>query len=213
MTFLLILLLAAQRFDLDVREDFFTGLRGDRQAMQRAMKMCEERLAASPADAEALVWHGAGLYYSSGEAFKKGDAERGRTLQQDGLKEMDDAVARDGTIVTLIPRAAVLFSAARHIPQPDRARAALTKAMSDFEKVYSIQAPQFATLPAHSRGELLGALAEGWLRIGDRDRSKPYLERIVKELPGTAYAAQAKAALDNKGSEPPTLTCLTCHYD
>ena len=35
---------AAERFDLKVRNDFFAGFTGDNEALDRAMKMCEEAL-------------------------------------------------------------------------------------------------------------------------------------------------------------------------
>jgi len=50
------------RFDHVVRNDFFAGFAGDEEALERAMKVSGETLAANPEHAEALVWHGAGLY-------------------------------------------------------------------------------------------------------------------------------------------------------
>src|SRR2546423_14276946 len=66
-----------QRFDEIVREDFFSGLRGDKGAFERAMKRTEERLKLQPSDPEALVWHGAALYYDSGRIFATGDWKKG----------------------------------------------------------------------------------------------------------------------------------------
>lgn len=50
--------MSPQRFDMLVREDFFSGFAGDADALERAMKKCEEILAKDPKNAEALVWHG-----------------------------------------------------------------------------------------------------------------------------------------------------------
>ena len=41
-------LCAQERFDYVVRNDFFAGLSGNRAALDRAMKKCEETLAANP---------------------------------------------------------------------------------------------------------------------------------------------------------------------
>src|ERR1051326_6901329 len=52
---------ATTRFDFLVREDFFAGMAGNREAFNRAMKVCEDALAKNPKHAEAMVWHGSGL--------------------------------------------------------------------------------------------------------------------------------------------------------
>src|SRR5262245_54011838 len=50
---------AVQRFDYLVREDMSRGFAGDTAAFERAMALCETRLAEDPNNAEALVvaWH------------------------------------------------------------------------------------------------------------------------------------------------------------
>ena len=48
------------RFDHKVREDFFAGIGGNKEALDRAMKITDEVLAKDPNHAEALVWHGSG---------------------------------------------------------------------------------------------------------------------------------------------------------
>src|ERR1700688_3961286 len=83
---------AAERFDLRVRTDFFAGFAGDQQALDRAMKLCEEELGRNPAHAEALVWHGSGVFYQSGQFFKAGDRAKGGEYWQRGLGEMENAV-------------------------------------------------------------------------------------------------------------------------
>src|ERR1700730_1467701 len=84
---------AAERFDYLVRADFFAGMAGDAAAMDRAMKVCEDALAKNPKHAEAMVWHGGGLVFKAGQAFRTGNVERGVPLWTSGLKEMADAVA------------------------------------------------------------------------------------------------------------------------
>src|SRR5579864_880916 len=88
-----ILLLAQERFDYKVRNYFFAGFAGDAASLEKGMKLCEDSLASEPKNAEAMVWHGAGLFYESGQAFQKQDMQKGGELWARGLKEMDDAVA------------------------------------------------------------------------------------------------------------------------
>ena len=56
------------RFDEIVRADFFAGFRGDAARLEKGMKRCEEELATNPTNADALVWHGAGLMFMAGQA-------------------------------------------------------------------------------------------------------------------------------------------------
>src|SRR5579862_9491448 len=42
-------LAAQERFDMRVRNDFFAGFAGNQEALDRAMKICEEELARNPA--------------------------------------------------------------------------------------------------------------------------------------------------------------------
>ena len=65
------------RFDMEVREDFFAGFGGNAERLARGMARTEEVLAAAPDHAEALVWHGSGLVFRSGQAFQSGDTATG----------------------------------------------------------------------------------------------------------------------------------------
>ena len=82
-------------------------------------------------------------------------------------------------------------------------------AVAAFERLLALQTPYLDRLSEHARGELLGGLAEGWLKLGRPDKARGYLERIVEEIPGTRYQARARLE-DGAGSAP--LTCLTCHH-
>src|ERR1700730_15093737 len=81
---------AQDRFDFQVRHYFFAGFAGDAASLEKGMKICEDSLATDPKNAEALVWHGAGLFYASGQAFQKQDMQKGGELWARGLKEMED---------------------------------------------------------------------------------------------------------------------------
>ena len=66
----------AARFDHAVRTDFFAGFAGNKELLARGMAACEKTLAGDPNHAEALVWHGAGLYYQGGQLRAKEDSQR-----------------------------------------------------------------------------------------------------------------------------------------
>lgn len=57
------------------------------------MKICDNALRADPKNAEALVWHGSGVYYRWFNAFAQGDRQQGLELARQGMK-MDVAVTK-----------------------------------------------------------------------------------------------------------------------
>jgi hypothetical protein len=201
----------AQRFDNLVRADFFAGFRGDQARLERGMSACEKALADNPKDAPALVWHGNGLFFKSGQLFRSGDWQAGLKMQQQGLKEMDDGVAlAPNDLQTLIPRGAALLAGAPFIDDDAQARPLVQKAVGDYEKVLGLQGASIRA--GHSRGELLGGLAVGYRLLGDGDRSSAILKRIVAEMPGTAYAAKAAAWLADPDSvKKSDRFCIGCH--
>lgn len=202
--------LLAQRFDNVVRADFFAGYGGDAARLARGMDTCEKALAADPKNAAALVWHGGGLYFRSGQKFRAGDWQAGLEMQARGLKEMDDAVALRPDQQTLIPRGAVLLASAPFLPDPD-ARPLTEKGIADWERVLELQRGE-ATPGVHSRGELLGGLAVGYRILGNQEKSAAYLKRIVAELPGSPYADRAKGWLEHPESLRKTdRFCIGCH--
>ena len=201
----------AQRFDYLVREDMFRGFAGDKAAFDRAMALCEARLAENPDHPEALVWHGTGLLFRSGEAFRSGDSEKATLLNRNGLAEMKRAVAlAPNSLSVRIPRGAVLLAAGMQIADAQRARPYFETAVDDFEKAFTLQQPFLGSLPEHPKGELFASLAEGWARLGDAEKSRVYLNRMVAELPDTPYAAAATARLADPGTNA-RITCLGCH--
>src|SRR6476661_8296888 len=82
---------AAERFDYVVRNKFFAGFAGDKQALAEAMKICEDVLAQNAHDAEARVWYGSGQMVQSRELMRT-DPAKGMELYSAGLKNMDQAV-------------------------------------------------------------------------------------------------------------------------
>jgi tetratricopeptide (TPR) repeat protein len=201
-----------ERFDNKVRDDFFAGMNGDGARFQRAMDACQEALQKDPKNAAAMVWYGAGLYVKAGMAFRTGNVQDGIALNQRALKEMADAVALEPeSLQTRIPRAAILLGSARYMDE-SLARPTVEIAVQDYEKVFAIEKDSISKLPTHSAGELLGGLADGYRRLGNYDKSREYLERIVRDLPGTPYETQAKLWLANIQAVPRDgHFCIGCH--
>ena len=202
-----------ERFDLKVRNYFFAGLGGNQPALETGMKMCEEILAAEPKDPQALVWHGSGLYFQAGQAFRKGDQQTGMQLYVRGMKEMDDAVAlAPDQIGVRIPRGGTLLTGSRFM-QPQMALPLVEKAVSDYEKTYELQADHFDQLGTHARGELLIGLADGYNRLGDQEKAKTWFDRIKADpaLKGTAYEKSADLWIETKSLPAAKAGCLGCH--
>jgi len=204
---------AQQRYDMIVRQDFFSGFAGNKEALARGMKTTEETLAKDPNHAEAKVWHGAGLLVMASQAFQKGEAQNGMKMWQQALTEMEQAVRlAPNNVAVVIPRGATLITASRQTP-PEMGRPILETGVADFENVLKIQESRFAELGAHPRGELLTGLADGWSRLGNTEKARSYFERIETELRGTVYEQKAKAWLENKpeAKAPGFFNCSGCH--
>ena len=200
-----------ERFDEKVRELFFAGFAGNQDALQRGMAICEETLAADPDHPGALVWQASGWFYESSFVFAQGDMEAGMALYNKSVAQFDRAVSlAPDSLQTLIPRAAVYLSTAPYVSHAPTRIGLLETVVGDYTKVLKIRAPVFDSLTVHSRGELLGALAEALWLLERRDEAQIYLNRIITELPETPYALMAERQLD-KPEERAQLTCLGCH--
>jgi tetratricopeptide (TPR) repeat protein len=205
---------APARFDMVVRSDFFAGFAGDEARLNKAMEVCEKALAENPKHAEALVWHGSGLAYRAGMAFQKGDSQTGMTLWTKGTGEMDEAVAlAPDNVGVRIPRGAMLLQASRNMPPP-MAKPLIETALGDYEHTLEIQSKsgQFAALGDHPKGELLFGIAEGYNRLGQPEKARPYFERLVSDAPASGQTPKAREWLAT-GTLPPTtgLGCVGCH--
>lgn len=202
----------AERFDNKVREDMFAGFDGDQDAMARGMALIERTLAAEPEHAEALAWRGAARVFQASQAFGRGANREGMTLATQGLADLDRGVAlKPGVSTRALRGPALMAYAAGMMPFDHAAAERLTRtAIGDFEAIVETERGRWEGLAPHNRGELLGALAQGWLQVGDAAKAAPYLDRIVNELPNTPYA---KAALERRAdpASKASLTCLGCH--
>lgn len=201
--------------ELLFRDDYFRGLQGDAAALERAFEKIERQLQQTPDDAVALVWHGASMMERSRRAFTAGDRDAADESWQRGLAEMDRAVGLRPEVRIRTVRGGTLIGTGCSLPpdHPQR-RPMLAKGLGDYEVAIAERRPGFAGMSEHVRGELLGALAEGYRHLGDRERSDATFEWILRELPGSPYAEGARRWLATAESEPlpPSVTCQGCHY-
>ena len=202
-----------------ISEDFLAGLNGDTERFERGMKSLEALLAKSPTDPKLKVLHGTGIFARSGAAFEKGDTQNAMKFWQSGLEEMAKAVEQaPNDIFVRARRGVVLISASRasSIP-PLMARPLLQSAVEDFEKVLEIREKEqtLAQRSLHQRGELLTGLADGWNRLGNRDKARTYFDRVTRDLKDTAYAEKARAWLDDKPESRVAeyFACTGCHME
>jgi tetratricopeptide (TPR) repeat protein len=202
---------AADRFDMVVRNDYFTGFAGDKAALARAMKTTEAVLADNPKHAEAMVWHGCGTLFQSGDAAKAGDYPKSMEMYQKAMDEMAAAVALEpDNVAVLIPRGATLLTASRFFP-PEIGKDLLRTGLGDYEKVYTLQKPYFDTLSGHGRAELLFGLADAYLQMGDQARAREFFTKIAAiNDPENGHLRQAKAFLET-GNLTGSRNCAGCH--
>jgi len=201
---------SSERFDMIVRTDFFAGFAGDAERLARGMATCERYLSANPDHAEALVWHGSGLVFRSGQAFQSGDTATGMGLFGRGLGEMNRAVAlAPDRVGVRIPRGATLLESTRFMPAA-QAEPLLRLAVGDFERVLDLQTAVFSSLGGHAKGELLFGLADGHARLGDQQKARQFFQRMTED--GSPSPRREYAAAWLSGSAPKAVpACGPCH--
>jgi hypothetical protein len=197
-------------FDYKVRGDFFDGLGGNTVALDRAFKLCEDALARDPNNAEALVWHGATVLARSALAFRSGDRGNGRTLYQQGLAEMDRAVAMaPDNVGVRIPRGAVVLVLSDFVPEPEKSRL-VARGASDYEVGLAGQAAIFSQLTLHAREMMLYGLTDAYATLGDTRKAAAFYQRMTSEAAGSELLprAKARAAGETVAGQAP---CGECH--
>lgn len=208
------LALSAQnaRFDHKVRDLFFAGFAGDKEALAKAMTLSEATLKENPNHAEALVWNGSGIFFQSSEKFRNGDMAGGMALFQKGTGMMDRGVAlAPKSIGVRIPRGSAYFAASRNMP-PEVARTLIEKGVSDFEMSWDLQKDSdLSQFSQHSIGELWFGIADGNARLGNKDRATDFFTKLKDKLPGTPWAAKAERWLTNGKLAANDGNCVGCH--
>jgi len=205
-------LTGTERFDMQVRNDFFAGLAGNKEAMDRAIKKSQEVLAANPKHAEAMVWHGIGLFATSRNYFQSGDVKKGSELFIRGQQEMDRAVEIEpDNIAVRIPRGAALMSAGRAVSDPEQSRTMLEKGLADYDRAYELQQKTLMDMGQHPRGELLFGIADTNSRLGNQERAAEFFDKISASLPDTVYAKRAALWRETKLLPIDQTRCVGCH--
>ena len=202
----------AERFDHTVRNDIFAGLAGDGVAMQRGLDKVRATLATEPNHAEAIVWRGSALFFQAGQAFQRQDQQQGMELYARAMEDFERAgkLAPD-SVGVLVPRAAVLLTAALSTKGNPMAMQWVRTAVSDYEHVLALQKVTFSGLGEHPRGELLQGLANGYRLLGDEAKARVFFERIQTEMPNTPYAKRAAMWLETKSLTAGQSSCIGCH--
>ena len=201
-----------ERFDHKVRQDFFAGFSGNQEAMARAMKASEEALAENPKHAEAMVWHGGGLFTQAQGYFQKGDQQKGMELFSKGQAEMDMAVQlAPNHIGVRIPRGAVYLTATRFMGNAPFVKPLLEKGLSDYQASFDLQKDSLDKLGSHPLGELLFGLAEGNSRLGNEAKAKEYFDMVSAKLPTSEYAKRAALWMETKSLPASKTGCVGCH--
>ena len=185
-----------------MRNDFFAGFAGNQEALARAMKASEAALLENPNHAEAMVWHGAGLFFQSGQFMQKGDQAKGMELYGQGIGEMKKAVAMaPNSIGVRIPRGSVLLTASRNMP-PQMAKALREDGITDYLTAYDLQKDNLAAMGSHPRGELLFGLADAYSRNGETEKAQQYFDLVFKHVPDSVYAKRAALWNETKQALP-----------
>lgn len=207
-------ILAAQepvRFDFKVRNLYFAGMGGDRGSLEKAMAITTETLKSEPNHPEALVWHGGGVFFLSGEKFRNGDMQGGMEMFQKGTSMMDRAVElAPRNIGVLIPRGSGYMAASRTMPE-QMGRPLLEKGLADFEKAWDMQKGDLSHFSQHSIGELWFGIADGNARLGKTERAKEFFTMLKDRLPGTPWAKKAEKWFADGKLGAADGRCVGCH--
>ena len=184
-----------QRFDISCAPISSRGSPATRRGWSKGMAACERVLADNPNHAEALVWHGAGLAFSAGRAFQKGDMKPAASCGSAASRRWTKAVALEPDNV------GVLHSAGRAAASGDAEHAGRDGTAADREGRQRLRARpraaggDFGTLGDHPKGELLFGLAEGYSRLGNGEKARMYFDRLIKDAPASGQAPKAQAWL------------------
>jgi len=196
-----------------VREDVFAGFMvNDMARFEKGVAKLERHLAKNPEEASALAWLGGTELYRAVLAKEAGRGSEQESRYRKAMELFERAYTlspKDQGVLATTGGSLVLF--ADRLP-PSQKTEGWKMAQSRFSELEAMQAPMLDKLPLHMRGELLAGVAMSAQRTGDEERSKTYLARIVKDLPGTPYEARAKKWIEQpelaaRGS----LACQTCH--
>jgi hypothetical protein len=199
-------------FDSKLSGEFLAGFGGDAKSLDSAMKHADEALAGNSKDADAMVWHGAGVFFRAGQAFQAGDMETGMDLYRKGLAEMGNAVDLEpDNIGVRALRGGLLLQATLHMEGNPETGQLVELALSDYEHLYGLQKSHLDSLPTHGRGELLFGIADANHRLGNDAKAKEWFQRVSSEVKGSSYQTRADIFLKTGSLTVEQSTCGGCH--
>lgn len=169
------------KFDESLQNDFASGMGGDAAKLEQAMRRAEKILAANPADAETLVWHGSATLSEAGKAYQNGDFRQGAELWKRGLSEMDKAVelAPENFVVRIV-RGSTALSAARKFPDPAVAKELREKVVSDYEKILTLSDEKAKKALPKERARVLNGLVEAYEKLGDKAKAETFRAQLAQ---------------------------------
>lgn len=200
------------RFDHKVRDLYFAAFAGDKDSLAKAMAITEATLKETPDHAEALVWHGGGVFFQSGDKFRAGEMQAAMELLTRGTGMMDRAVELEPkNIGVRVPRGAAYLVASRGMP-PQMGQPLLEKGVSDYEAAWDMQKDgDLSRFSQHGIGELWIGIADGNARLGKKDRAAEFFRMIQEKLPNTAWSAKADKWFAEGKLSGRDGGCVGCH--
>jgi tetratricopeptide (TPR) repeat protein len=197
-----------------VREDIFAGvLTNDMERLARGEKSVDRLLQSRDKErAPLLAWKGEiELYRAVIASEQHRDAEwnahfkRALDLFAEAKKLAPDDVGVNavtgGTWLIFINRLPAQYQAAAN-----------ASAYEAYRAILNSQGKFLEHLPSHIKGELLGGLAESSQRTGHTEEAAKYLDQIIAQMPGSAYATRAEAwKKDPSLASHDHVTCQSCH--
>jgi hypothetical protein len=196
-----------------VREDLFAAFLGnDRDRFQAGVKKLDHILARNHDDPGAAAWRASADYYLAVRAHEQGNRAEFERLYK---KSMDALLrtyaASPDSIGVLAVTSGITSLFAARLPEPQRTES-FKLSRERFEQLAQAQSAMFDKMPAHHRGEVLAGLAQAEQHLGNREKSREYLTRIVSTLAGTPYESPARKWLDDPSAAGTTqLACMSCH--
>jgi hypothetical protein len=168
------------KFDNDLMTDFSKGMGGDEASLERAMAKAEKILAATPKDAQTLVWVGSATLAKSGQAFMSGNFAEGGKMWAEGRRKMDEAVSLDGdNIEVLMVRGSTYISASAKYPVKDEADKLRSLGTADLEKIISSTEGKTDGKSVAIRAKAISIFVKHYTETGDKEKAESYKKMLT----------------------------------
>ncbi len=206
-------------FSSYIREDLFAGfIWGDKDGNERLLRgerTLEILLAERPQDKPGLLaWKGGIAFIRAIDGLKAGRMDVFEREYPKGLGLYAEAARlapEDVGVMAITGAGFALF--ADRFPEPYRTDA-WQISYKAYRGVWQVQGSVVEKLPLHFKGELLAGMAQSAQRTGRTEESEEFVEKILRTMPGTPYAATASKWIKSPDQAAKTnLTCQTCHEE